>query len=143
MEIKVHNFEGMSIEEIADIAAELNTASKAIETQLDKAKTVVKARYKENEISKLSAGKDGEIEIREADDFHDIDPVEAFKAMDAAGHGQDFPLICSIQLNDSGKKAKVKKLGITHFLANLVVDKLRKKKREKALTVYFRYKKKD
>lgn len=141
--IKDYDFDNMTIQEIADVAADLKKVNSASEKQLEKAKKVVKARFTEKEISKLSQGSLGEIEVREADDFHDLDAVEAFKAMDQAGFGSEFPNVCTVQLNNSGKNAKVKRMGITHYLAQAVVDKLRIKKRKKALTVYFRDKKED
>ncbi len=136
--MKDYNFEEMAIEEIADLSATWNNQVKELTKVLDAAKVVVKSRFTDNEIGKLSQGSTGEIEIREADDFHPISPVDALKAMIEADHEDDFPLICNIQLNNSGKKAKVKKIGITHFLSQSAVDSIRTKKRKKALTVFMR-----
>ena len=136
--MKEYKFDKMSIEEIADVCADLNSELKEREKAIEKAKTVVKARYGEEEIGKLSQGKTGEIEVRESDDFHPIDPMKAFQSMVDADFGDDFPKVCNIQLNDSGKKAKVKKLGLSHFLPAAVIEKIRIKKRKKALTVFFR-----
>lgn len=141
IEDKEYDFSEMSIEAITDICAQLNAKKSKCESLLEKAKPVVKARFTAGEIAAFTEGLVGELKIQEADDFHPLDPKACFEAMKKAGHESDFPLICSVNLNDSGKKAKVKTLGITHFLPAIVVDKLRIKKRAKALTVYFTMKK--
>ena len=138
---KTYDFTNMTIQEIADVAAQLKLVSSLTEKHLDKAKAVVKSRYADEEITKLTLGITGEIEIREADDFHDINAVDAFDAMELAGFAKEFPLVCTVQMNNSGKKAKVQKKGITHYLPAAEVEKLRIKKRKKAVTVYFREKK--
>ena len=141
IEDKEYDLATMSIEEITDLATQLNIKLKKCETIVEKAKSVVKSRWADKEISAEVDGQIGHLEIREADDFHPLDGKACFEAMKAAGFEAEFPSICSVNLNDSGKKAKVKSLGITHFLPAVVVDKLRSKKKAKMVTVYFSLKK--
>ncbi len=141
LEDKEYNLEEMTIEDITDLGAQLNAKKKKCDTLLEDIKSVVKARFLDKEISATVAGKIGDLKIQEADDFHPIDPKAAFDAMVQAGFEKDFPSICTINLKDSGKTAKVKTIGILRYLSAAAVEKIRIKKRAKALTVYLSMKK--
>jgi len=138
---KVYNLDEMTIEDITDLGAQLNEKKSKCEKLLEECKNVVKSRYADKEFSSEVSGTVGDLSIKEADDFHPLDPQASFEAMKTAGFADRFPDICSVNLNDSGKRSKVKTLGITHFLPQVIVDKLRKKKAKKMVTVYFTMKK--
>lgn len=138
---KEYNFDEMTIEAITDLGAQLNAKKGKCEKLLEKAKVAVKARYEDKEISAKVSGEVGNLEIKEADDFHPLDPQKCFEAMKDAGYADQFPSICSVNLNDSGKNAKVKTLGLSHFIPQAIIDKIRSKKKAKMVTVYFTMKK--
>lgn len=135
-QIKEYDWEGMSIEEIADVGSNLNALKAACEKQLELAKTVVKARYRDKEIPNKIVTAIGSLEIRESDEFHPILAADAFESMKRVGLSEaDFLKVCTVNLNDSKTK---KTLGLLHFLSAADVEKIRTKKREKSLTIYFK-----